>query len=86
MLRIDEGRQEVLALHAQLAGSLLNRGVGVRAQPKLEPHMTLLYDYRSIPETILSQPIVWTANSFVLINSFVGQAKHVEIDEWPLLA
>ena len=86
VLRADEGRQEVLALHAQLALSLLNRGVGVRAQPRIEPHMTLLYDYRQVPETILSRPIAWTVNSFVLINSLSGQSKHEEIDEWPLLA
>lgn len=85
VVRADEGRQEVLALHAQLALSLLNRGVSVRVQPRLEPHMTLLYDYRSVPETILSEPIVWTVKSFVLINSLVGESKHVDIEEWPLL-
>jgi RNA 2',3'-cyclic 3'-phosphodiesterase len=85
VLRADEGRQEVLALHAQLALSLLNRGVSVRVQPKLEPHVTLLYDYRSVPETILAEPIVWTAKSFVLINSLVGEGRHVDIEEWPLL-
>ncbi|NLS01954.1 2'-5' RNA ligase family protein [Rhizobium sp. P32RR-XVIII] len=85
VLRADEGHQEVLSLHAQLALSLLNRGVDVHVRPKLEPHMTLLYDYRRVPETILPEPIVWTAKSFVLINSLTGEGRHEEIDEWPLL-
>ncbi|MGV2101550.1 2'-5' RNA ligase family protein [Rhizobium sp. 21-4511-3d] len=85
VLRADEGRQEILSLHAQLALALMNRGVSVRVQPKLEPHMTLLYDYRSVPETILAEPIAWTARSFVLINSLTGEGRHVDIEEWPLL-
>ncbi|TCL72077.1 2'-5' RNA ligase [Rhizobium sp. BK251] len=85
VLCADEGRKEVLSLCAQLALSLLNRGVDVHVRPKLEPHMTLLYDYRRVPETILPEPITWTVKSFVLINSLVGKGVHEDIEEWPLL-
>lgn len=48
------------------------------------PHVTLLYDERSVPEMVLSQPLRWTVREIVLIDSLMGQSKYVELERWEL--
>jgi 2'-5' RNA ligase len=46
--------------------------------------MTLLYDWKSIPEQTVA-PIQWTAREFVLIQSHVGQNRpYTVLSRWPL--
>ena len=81
----ENGNTELKAIYQELVDAMRLTGIAPIKEKPVEPHMTLLYDYRSVPETILSEPIVWTAKSFVLVNSLVGEGRHVDIEEWPLL-
>jgi RNA 2',3'-cyclic 3'-phosphodiesterase len=56
------------------------RGRGPRTYT---PHMTLLYDARSI-EGCAVEPVSWTAREFVLIHSLVGRGRHIALGCWPL--
>jgi len=44
------------------------------------PHVTLLYDPRSVEEHPI-EPISWTVSEFVLIHSMQG---HAHLARWPL--
>ena len=62
---------------------------GVRLPEKsarngFSPHVTMAYgDW--VPEFSVD-PISWTVNEFVLIDSWVKQSKHVALGRWPLSA
>jgi 2'-5' RNA ligase len=61
------------------------RRVGVgprRPASRYMPHLTLLYDSRSVREQAI-EPIVWTAREFVLIHSLLGRSQHVLLARWP---
>ncbi|WP_116091538.1 2'-5' RNA ligase family protein [Sphingomonas crusticola] len=64
---------------------LIRAGMDVRLERRFRPHITLLYGNELTFETEID-PIVWTVEDFVLIDSFVGQTKHVEVGRWPLRA
>jgi len=47
------------------------------------PHMTLLYDARTVgPRPI--EPVSWRVNEFALVQSFVGKGVHERLGTWPL--
>jgi 2'-5' RNA ligase len=46
--------------------------------------VTLLYGGQPTAE-IEIEPISWLVREFVLIDSFIGETKHVEMGRWPLL-
>jgi 2'-5' RNA ligase len=56
-----------------------------RHERPFTPHVTLLYDAACVDETTV-EPISWTAREFVLVNSLIGQGKHVTLGRWPLRA
>ena len=67
----------------QMLGAALTRS-GLRrvANTNFTPHVTLLYDGRSVDEHPI-QPIFWTVTEFVLIRSMKG---HDYLARWPLQA
>jgi len=49
------------------------------------PHLTLLYDNR----TVLEEPVAtvrWNVQEFVLVRSFQGQTRYEQLGSWPLQA
>lgn len=58
-------------------------GLGRWAKPGYTPHVTLLYDDRSVAEQAV-ETICWTAREFVLVHSLIGQTLHVPLARWPL--
>lgn len=57
---------------------------GARKTPPFEPHVTLMYADRIVPETDI-EPISWTVSEFVLIDSLQGRGRHLRLHRWPLL-
>jgi len=51
----------------------------------IRPHVTLGYDGPSAP-TVAIDPISWTADRLLLVESLVGLGKHLIHAEWPLAA
>lgn len=78
----DDGVLGLRTLHDTLDVALTKRFGSVRSLP-FEPHMTLSYRAMEIPETPI-EPINFAIREFVLVNSLVGQGRHVVLRQWPL--
>lgn len=85
VLRGGDGLASLIAFQQTLGDALKKTVLGRWAKPAYTPHVTLLYDDRSVPE----QPVPavsWKASEFVLIHSLIGQTLHVPLARWPLRA
>lgn len=50
----------------------------------IQPHVTI--DYRSADRNriMLDEPVCWTVDDFVLVESVHGESRHIEHGRWPL--
>lgn len=76
-----EGVEAVTAFRERLKSALLK--CGLKIDPRFKPHVTMLYDSKSLPERTVD-PIAWHAGELVLVHSLVGKSKHVHLRRWPL--
>lgn len=83
VLRGDGGLAALVAFQQSLGEALKKTVLGRWAKPGFTPHVTLLYDDRSVPEQAVP-PVAWTAHEFVLVHSLIGQTLHVPLARWPL--
>jgi len=75
---------EALRMFRERLGFALTRaGIAFRLRGRFTPHVTLLYGGQPRPE-IEIEPISWLVEDFVLIDSLVGETKHIELGRWPL--
>lgn len=81
----EGGRKSLTKLHVQLGVAMHNAGLPHNISGTFKPHMTLLYDRKAVPETMLDCPVSWTAHELLLIHSVLGKTEHDIIDRWPLL-
>lgn len=70
-------------LHDRLFDAAAARGLQLRRRAYV-PHLTLGYDRMAAPETLLDEPVVWTARDLMLIRSERGRRRHVPMGCWPL--
>jgi 2'-5' RNA ligase len=84
VLRCGQGLVEITALREELRRALLRAGLW-RGQTQFEPHLTMLWDERRVPEAGLDTPVGWMAKDFVLVKSLYGLGRQVELGRWPLL-
>jgi RNA 2',3'-cyclic 3'-phosphodiesterase len=82
LLLPSEPLEALRMFRERLGFALMRAGVAFR-QGGFNPHVTLLYGGQPMPE-IEIEPISWMVEDFVLIDSFVGETKHVEIGRWRL--
>lgn len=66
----------------QLGIGLMRGGLGRFETGKFTPHVTLLYDRRTIPEQNV-EPVSWTVTEFFLVQSLWGEGKHIMQGRWP---
>lgn len=85
VLRGGEGLAALIAFQQTLGEALKKTVLGRWAKPAYTPHVTLLYDDRSVPEHAVS-PVRWTPKEFVLVRSLIGQTRHVPLARWPFRA
>jgi 2'-5' RNA ligase len=89
-----EGRPVVLAgtgladlrkFQRALAATMTDAGIGryVRASTSFRPHVTLLYDDKYLPSRAIP-PIRWAVRELVLVDSLVGEGRHLVRARWPL--
>ena len=71
------------SLQRALWGVLAQKGVPGPARTAFTPHVTLLYDQRSLAGQAVS-PLQWVAGGCVLSRSFVGETRHQELGSWQL--
>lgn len=72
----EEGLSRLQSFRQMLAAALTRRGLRRPANTNFTPHVTLLYDARSVDEYPV-EPVVWTVAGFVLVHSLKGH-KHLE--------
>lgn len=85
VLRGGDGVASLIAFQQTLGDALKKTVLRRWAKPAYTPHVTLLYDDRSVPEQAVPA-VSWTASEFVLIHSLIGQTLHVPLARWPLRA
>ncbi|MBO9544499.1 2'-5' RNA ligase family protein [Caulobacter sp.] len=77
-----QGREGVAALIAfQKTLGLKMAGAALKPDKQFLPHITLLYDGQVVPEQAID-PIRWTVDRFVLVQSKLGQTQHIVLAEW----
>lgn len=85
VLRSGEGNSNaaLFAFQAALGERLRASGLGRHVERRFTPHVTLLYDERTLaPEPV--PPVGWTVREFVLIHSLLGKTEHRVLGRWSL--
>jgi 2'-5' RNA ligase len=77
----DDGGTSALAAFRQRLGEAL-ADMGFKPERGFTPHMTLAYTPREIERHSID-PVRWTADSFALIESHVGESIHEVLGRWP---
>ncbi|MBB3592851.1 2'-5' RNA ligase [Rhizobium sp. BK529] len=77
--------EELTDLRRQIQEGLYQAGLPYNLGGHLTPHMTLLYDRKTILPEKLSRPVQWNIREFLLIHSIYGKSEHNVLGRWPLL-
>lgn len=77
------GTAELVAFRESLGAAMQVQGLKVRKS--YSPHMTVAYDRGTITKHAID-PVVWTAQEFILIKSHVGKGLYDVLGRWPLRA
>jgi RNA 2',3'-cyclic 3'-phosphodiesterase len=78
-----DGVGQLKSFRQGLGAGLAREGLRRLASTNFEPHVTLLYDAHGADEYPLAEPISWTVNEIVLIQSRSG---HTHLAKWRLRA
>ena len=84
VLRCSHGIVELMTLQKALGAAMRSIGLGPGNRSGFTPHVTLLYDRQSVPESSIGVPITWVVGEFVLVHSLYGLSEHVHCARWPL--
>ncbi|WOB06202.1 2'-5' RNA ligase family protein [Piscinibacter gummiphilus] len=79
----EAGLAALMDFRRGLSEALVRQGLGELVDDTFTPHVTLLYDGQLLPPQPVG-PIVWRVNDFALVDSLIGQARHVPLARWPL--
>lgn len=77
-----DGVAGFLRLQEALKHALMTAGLRLPRQSASSPHLTMMYESRICDFAI--EPIRWTVSRFVLVDSLVGQSRHVHLGGWSL--
>jgi 2'-5' RNA ligase len=83
VLRGSDGLAALTAFQRTLGVAMAKAGLGRFVKAQYTPHMTLLYDPRSVEEHPVA-PLGWIVREFVLVHSLLGQGQHIPLGRWPL--
>ncbi len=83
VLRGDAGVGPLKDFQQNLGAALRRAGLGRHVSAQFIPHVTLLYDAKSVAEETV-EPIGWTVHEFVLVHSLLGKTRHIPIGRWTL--
>ena len=76
----ERGLRRLQSFRQMLAAAMAQRGLRRLANTNFTPHVTLLYDARSVDEYPV-EPVVWSVTEFVLVYSLKG---HRHLARWCL--
>jgi 2'-5' RNA ligase len=69
-------------LQKALSEAMAKVGLKLRQRSGFSPHLTMMYANQKYDCPI--QPVSWTVNRFALVDSLVGQSRHVHLGRWSL--
>ncbi len=81
----SDGVAALNRLHRDLGKALEVVGLGSQWNTDYTPHVTLLYDSRSVADRVV-EVVDWPVEEFVLVHSQLGRSKYVPLARWPLLS
>ena len=84
VLVASRGSAGLLLFQRELVKTMKNAGLVHGKPPPFTPHVTLVWDFASIPERPLDATMTWTVREFLLIFSIFGQSRHQCLGRWPL--
>jgi 2'-5' RNA ligase len=82
VMKASDDAPGIRRLYQHLAEALARHGFDTRLERRFLPHLTLLYDDKSLPEHEVA-PIEWTVDRFELVHSEAGRGHRV-LRHWPL--
>jgi 2'-5' RNA ligase len=77
-----EGVAGLVRFQQTLSLAMKKAGLGLRQRDRVTPHVTMMYANHMCDFPI--EPISWTVDEFVLVDSLWGQSRHVQLGRWPL--
>ena len=84
MLLVPKEPLDALHVFRERLGFMLMRaGIDIHLSDPFKPHVTLLYGNELAFEAEID-PVIWKVEEFVLIDSLIGQTRHVELGRWQL--
>jgi RNA 2',3'-cyclic 3'-phosphodiesterase len=83
LLRTSDEAAALKMFRQTLSVALIKAGLRRRVDSVFNPHVTLSYDFSDVPEQPID-PINWTVRQFVLVESLLGEHRHVERGRWPI--
>lgn len=83
VLRTSTGAEQLKSFQQNLGDTLKKAGLGRYVSPQFTPHVTLLYDTKTIPREP-AEPVSWMVGEFVLVHSLLGKTRHTQLGRWPL--
>ena len=79
----SDGVAALIAFQQILGTAMKQTGLGRWVDADYKPHLTLLYDSRSLAEQRV-EPVSWTVREFVIVHSLLGQSRHSVLGRWLL--
>ncbi|AYG64922.1 2'-5' RNA ligase family protein [Rhizobium sp. CCGE531] len=79
-----EENEGLTTLRRELDAGMQSMGFESGIPRSFQPHMTLFYCDRILPEMRLEEPVTWPVENFTLVNSFQGDGEHGHVWHWPL--
>jgi 2'-5' RNA ligase len=79
----DDGVAGLMQFQCELVAALDKTGIGRRKRRLYNPHVTLLYDDRRIPDQPV-EAIGWIVRELALVCSLHDQGRHIPLARWPL--
>jgi 2'-5' RNA ligase len=83
VLRAGRGVRSLEALHAAIGTRMAAAGLARLVKPAFVPHVTLLYDDRSVAPRAI-EPVTWIVREFVLVHSLLRRTEHRVLGRWEL--
>lgn len=83
LLRASDKLAALRDFRQALSHALVKAGLRRHIAMTFNPHVTLSYDFSDVPEMPI-QPISWSVRDFVLVESLLGQHKHIGRGVWPI--
>lgn len=83
VLQGGDGLNALTRFQQTLGTALKKTPLGRGSKPGYTPHLTLLYDDRSVAQQPI-KTVAWTAMELVLVHSLLGQGRHTHLGRWSL--